>query len=149
MVDIAALMAERAELSKRHAAASTEFQNAKFGKRRKYKKLMHELEQQIRRLDKTINDANLSNQGIDSKAARIDSIGSSVSDSIGSIGSVVSSVYGGKFGKFGEGAANIAKEARIAQTGKTTANDFFSENKNVILIAVAAIVGLMLFMRKK
>jgi len=150
MIDVAALMAERAELSKRHAAASAEFQAAKFGKRHKFRKLMHELEQQLRRLDKAINDANLSNQGIDAKGARIDSIGKATSDTIGSVAGVIGKVYGGKFGKFGEGAADIAKENRILATGgQPTAKDFFSENKNIILIGVAALIGLVLLMKKK
>ena len=149
MVNIDELLKQRADLQVRYAAASSEYQSSKGQKKRKAKKVMNELEDQLKRIDKLIYDANLSNQGIDSKSDRIDSIGSSVSDSLGHIAGAVSNVYGGQFGKYGQGAAEIAKQGRIAATGKLTTDDKISDNKNLIMIVVGAFLLVVLMFRKK
>lgn len=149
MVNIDELLKQRADLQSRYAAASIQYQEGNGKDKRKAKKVMNELEDQLKRIDKLIYDANLGNQGVDAKTNRIDSIGSSVSDSLGHISDAVSNVYGGQFGKYGQGAAEIAKQGRIALTGKTTTDDKINDNKTLIIILAGVGLLLVLFFRKK
>jgi len=91
------LLKQRADLQNRYDEASDKYMISKGGDKRRAKKVMNELEDQLKRIDKLIYDSNLGNQGIGAKTNRIDSVGSTVSDSIGSISNAISSVYGGQF----------------------------------------------------
>ena len=149
-VNLDELVAQRAHLQEQYDNAVQGFTNAKAGHRAKWRKIMRDTEQQLKRIDKSIYDFNLANQGVDSKTARDSAIGSAISDSIGHVGDAVSSVYGGKFGKFGVGSAEIARQDRISKGGVTQVGDNLSMNTNkYILIGVGVVILALLMFKKK
>jgi len=149
MINIEELETRLNELQDLYDKASSDFQSHKAGRRAHYRKAMRDYEQQIKHVTKQITEAELANQGIDSKAERIGAIGKAASDTIGHIADTVSAVYGGEHGKFGTGAAEIERQKRIGQTGAVIPSDLFGGKSKYWMIGIVGVVLLFILMKRK
>lgn len=157
MVDVAPLQAERARMSSAYLNAQNDYKNCSFGNCKKRKKIMNELEDQLKRIDRSIediikknNDTVLANQGIDARGNRVNAVTGSVNTLFNATASVVSSMYSPGGGKFGQGAAQIAQASNDALAIRQNVTPpTVAKSKNTMFIIAGAVLVLFLFMKKK